>query len=188
MVDDTFDDRVKGKGGWVLQAVKEGRFEELKPVWETEEDEQCELPVREGESREGDLGSLREMGGYLFLHANVRLEPVFDQVSPIHGGGDTILLLVLGSKMQPHLSGYRWVGGDSGGASGGGGDAVFVNVELKLLGAGGSHQTQGFGVSLLPDFDSSNFVVSGRLKVLWGRVSLSTIKVLPVLEYLPRDP
>ena len=32
MVDDTFDDRVEGESGWVLQAVEEGRLEELKPV------------------------------------------------------------------------------------------------------------------------------------------------------------
>ena len=99
MVDDTFDDCVKGKSGWVLQAVKEGQLEELESVWETEEDEQRKLPVGEGESGEGDLGSLGEMGGYLFLHANVQLEPVFNQVSPIHSGSDTVLLLVLGSKM-----------------------------------------------------------------------------------------
>ena len=78
LVDDTFDDRVEGKFGWVLQAVEEGRLEELEPVWETEEDEQRELLVGEGESREGNLGPPGEMGGYLFLHANVRLEPVFD--------------------------------------------------------------------------------------------------------------
>ena len=78
MVDDTFDDRVEGKLGRVFQAVKEGQLEEVEPVWETEEDEQCELPVGEGESGEGNLGPLGEMGGYLFLHVNVRLEPVFD--------------------------------------------------------------------------------------------------------------
>ena len=99
MVDDMFYNRVKGKGGWVLQAIKEGQLEELEPIWEMEEDEQCELPVGEGESREGNLGSPGEMGGYLFLHANVQLEPVLDQVVPIHSGSHTVLLLVLGSKM-----------------------------------------------------------------------------------------
>ena len=139
MIDDTFNNRVKGESGWVLQAVEEGRLEELEPVWETEEDEQCELPVGEGESREGDLGSLGEMGGDLLLHANVQLEPVFNQVPPIHGGGNAVLLLVLGSKMLPHLMGSRWAGGDGGDTGSGGGDTVFVDMELELLGAGGSH-------------------------------------------------
>ena len=130
------------------------------PVWETEEDEQRELPVREGEVGEGDLGSPGEMGGDLLLHPNVRLEPLFDQVSPIHSGGDTILLLVLGSKMVPHLSGSGWILGGGGDAGGGGGDAIFIYVELELLSAGGSHQTQGFRVCLFPDLDGSGLVGS----------------------------
>ena len=77
-IDDTFNNRVEGEFGWVFQAVEEGRLEELKPVRETEEDEQRELPVGEGESGEGDLGSPGEMGGNLFLHANVGFELVFD--------------------------------------------------------------------------------------------------------------
>ena len=75
----------------------------------------------------------------MFLHANIGLELVFNQVALIHSCGDTVLLLVLGSKMLPHLMGSRWAGGDGGGTGGGGSDAVFVNVELELLGAGGSH-------------------------------------------------
>ena len=90
------------------------------------------------------------MGGYLFLHANVQLEPVFDQVSPIHNSSDTVLLLVLGSKMQPHFSSCGQVLGGGSGAGNSGGDAVFVNVELEFLSAGGSHQPQGFRVGLLP--------------------------------------
>ena len=41
--------------------------------------------------------------------------------------------------MFPHLVCGRWVGGDSGGTGVGGGDTVFIDVELELLGAGGSH-------------------------------------------------
>ena len=134
-----FDNHVEGESGWVLQAIEEGQLEELKSVWETEEDEQCKLPVREGESGEGDFGSPGEVGGDLFLHANIGLEPVFDQVAPIHSCGDAVLLLVLGSKMLPHLMGSRWAGGDGGGAGGGGSNTVFIDVELELLGAGGSH-------------------------------------------------
>ena len=124
-----------------------------------EEDEQRKLPVGEGEVGEGDLGSPGEMGGDLLLHLDIRLEPLFDQVAPIHGSGNTVLLLILGSKMFPHLMCSGWVLG------GGGRDAVFVYVELELLSAGGSHQTQGFGVGLFPDLDGGSFVGGGCLDI-----------------------
>ena len=60
------------------------------------------------------------------------------------------------------------------------GDSVFVDVELELLSAGGSHQTQSLGVGFLPDFDGGEFV-GGGFVVLGGDfwVGFSTVKVLP---------
>ena len=68
-----------------------------------------------------------------------------------------------------------------------GGDAVFVDVELELLGAGGSHQTQSLGVGFLPDFDGSEFV-GGGFVVLGGDfgVGFSTVKVLPDIGHHSR--
>ena len=62
----------------------------------------------------------------------------------------------------------RWV-------LGGGGDVVFVDMDLELLSAGGSHQTQSFGVGLFPDLDGGGFVSGGRLDVDWSWIGLCAV-------------
>ena len=61
----------------------------------------------------------------------------------------------------------------------GGGDTVFVEVELELLGAGGSHQAQSLGVGFLPDLDGGLLVGGGLFVFGQFGVGFSTIEVLP---------
>ena len=63
--------------------------------------------------------------------------------------------------MRPNFGSRGWVVGGVNLSEDGGGDAVIVDVELELLGAGGSHQTQSLGVGFLPDLDGGEFVGGG---------------------------
>ena len=54
-----------------------------------------------------------------------------------------------------------------------------TDVELELLGACGSHQTQSLGVCLFPGFDGGEFVGSGLFVLSWFGLGFSTVEVLP---------